>query len=202
MWASESQPTMAAVPNDALTPDVNPQPPATDPAYQMRTPPAARGVLLADGTFLPGLPKTADGKTVTLSYRGGPELAIPLERVAQIVFRPLSTAALTKIPARGAGVLTIAGDFAEGECKTLAEGKLNVSTVVFGEKLFDTVSEAGAAVYRPVEFAGSWRIRMASGAVIQANKFQVEGADVVIDEPVLGKFTVRLSEVTDLVAAK
>jgi len=182
MWASETQPGLAIVPNDALTPDVNPAPPPPDPAHQMRTPPAARGVLLGRWDLPARL--TEDGGWqvghALLSRRRRPADPARARRAARL--RPLSTESIARIPPQGSGVLTIAGDFAEGEPRSLANGKLNVSTVVFGEKVFDVTTEAGAAVYRPVDLAGSLAHPHGHWCGHSSELIHVEGADVVIDE--------------------
>jgi hypothetical protein len=164
----------------------------------------SRGVLLADGTFLPGTPRSADGHALTFLYRDQRPLEIPLTQIAQVYFRPLPPTAAAKFPQgpAGVGVLTVSGDFAAGDTTSLTpEGKLTLASIVSGELTFDTATQAAAALYREPQPAGRWLLRTTAGASVRARAFRLgDNATVLLDEPLLGELTLRLSEITDITA--
>jgi hypothetical protein len=214
MWATADERQFQPVPNDAfyyapeLPDDAGAAGAAASaltavPAAQQQT--SSRGVLLADGTFLPGTPRSADARALTFLYRDQKPLEIPLAQLAQVYFRPLPPAAAARFPhgpAATAGLLTVSGDFAAGDITALTtEGKLTVESVVSGELTFDTATQAATALYRDPQPAGHWLLRTTAGASVRASAFRVaDNGTIALDEPVLGELTLRLSEITDITA--
>jgi hypothetical protein len=212
MWATADERQFQPVPNDAFY--FAPEMPDDGAAASALTPPpvaqqqtsSSRGVLLADGTFLPGTPRSADSRALTFLYRDQKQLEIPLAQLAQVYFRPLPPAAAARFP-RGpgmtAGLLTVSGDFAAGDIMGLTtEGRLTVESVVAGELNFDTATQAAAALYRDVQPVGRWILRTTAGASVRASAFRLaDKGTIALDEPVLGELTLRLSEITDITAS-
>jgi regulation of enolase protein 1 (concanavalin A-like superfamily) len=204
-WSCTSQPELQIIPTEQFfyTPPVGVANPPADPALPSQPFTVARGVLLTDGSFLPGSAKSADAKSLAFLYRDRNELAIPLEKVAWLVCHPLTPEALAKIPAKGTGLLTIAGDFVDGDCQEIAGGKAKLSSVVFGVSAFDTATQAAAILYHSTgSSAALWTIRTTSGGVIRAAKFRVDQKKLIIDEPMLGEFEMRLGEVAEIILAE
>lgn len=204
-WSSTSQPELQIIPTEQLfyTPPVGVVNPPTDPALPSQPFTVARGALLIDGSFLPGSAKSADAKSLALLYRERRELAIPLEKVAWLVCHPLPPESLAKIPASGAGLLTLAGDFVDGDCQEITGGKAKLNSVVFGVSAFDTATQTAAILYHPTgSSTAPWTIRTTSGGVIRAMKFRVDQKKLLIDEPMLGEFELSLSEVAEIALAE
>src|SRR5207248_8066448 len=107
LWSRSVQQALEPVPSDAFyyTPDIAPpNPPLT--MTRPRGPAAARGLLLADGTFLPGAARAVDDRRVSfVSHDRAEPTDVPLASVAQVIFHPLRRAAATNILTRTAGVL-------------------------------------------------------------------------------------------------
>src|SRR5205823_3227611 len=151
-----------------------------DPPMQLaarpRGPAAARGLVLTDGTFLPGATRAADDRRVTFVPHGATDAAdVPLSGVAIVALHPLGpAAAATTLNRTAAGVLMLSGDFADGDCRQIADGKVNVSSVLVGEKTFDVATQVAAAVYHEVKPSGAWVVHTSAEGAIRAKAFHIE----------------------------
>ena len=202
-WSSATQPQGQLVPTEQLfyAPPIVAPVAGTDPLPVTRAFTAARGVLLTDGSFLPGFVKAADEKTITLLYRERQEMPIDREKVAWLVFHPLAPAMLAKIPPATPGLLTLAGDFLEGDCQDIIGGKAKLASVVFGVSSFDTSTQIAAISFRPTASSPApWTLHATSGATLRATAFQLMRDKLTLDEPLLGKFDVLLGEVSEIIA--
>jgi len=204
LWDVAGNGQLQPVPADALYPTVAvPEAGAFALAGDPRGPtPAARGVLLVDGSFVPGTADSADDQTLMLSAA----TANPSNSPAPA--SPASTSVQSAHPSpesfhspREPAFSTVAGDFAAGELQTLTDGKVRLSSVVLGEASFDTATQAVAAVLREVQPSGRWIIRTTTGGSLHANAFRVEGQTLTLDEPLIGALSLKLTDVTDITAA-
>ena len=200
MWASQTQPEIVVVPTENLfySPPMTAQSPTSAPATIAQSLPTAGGVRLSDGSFLPGSIKSASNESIAFSYRNHQPIDIPADKVAWLILHPLSAAMQNKMPAKGAGLLTTAGDFVEGECQDLSGGRVKISSVVFGDNSFD-VAQTTAIVYRdPTGSPAPWIIHTTSGGTIRATSFRADKDSFILDQPLLGPFTLTQSEITTI----
>ena len=99
-------------------------------------PPAMRqGVVLTDGTAVAGEIISADETTLHLA-RDGKDVAVPLDRVARVLFRPVPGKTLADLPAGRYGAALDSGDFFEGEFKGISDGRVRFDSVLFGAAQF------------------------------------------------------------------
>jgi hypothetical protein len=113
-------------------------------------PDMARGVVLTDGSALAAATfRRADADTVKLVPDiMNAEVSIKAVRVARIVFGAVSRDALAAVPPASSGVLLESGDFVEGEFAGLQNGKIKISSVLFGIQSFDAGRPAKAVILR------------------------------------------------------
>jgi hypothetical protein len=204
-WSTESQQEGRVIPNEYFYPPPASiiEPKAPDPTAAPAQPyTVAHGVLLADGSFLPGSVTSTDDKTLRFSYRERKPIPIPLKQVAWLVFRPLTAGEAGKIPSKGVGLLTLTGDFIEGECQEISSGKAKLSSVVFGVSSFDTDTQTAAVVYRDAgNSTAPWTIRTTSGGLIRASTFRVERQTLIAEEPSIGPIELPLREIVEVSAS-
>ena len=199
LWSSSTQPQIVIPPDQFYyTPPAGVVNPPADPAMQAKTPNVPHGLLLADGSFLPGSVKVADANTLTFAYRDSRELSVPTHQIACVILHPLNTA---KIATKGAGVLTLAGDFIEGDCQEISAGKTKLNSVVFGVSSYNNSTQTAAIVYRNANRSNArWLIHTTTGGIIYANSIRVDQQKLLVDEPLIGPFEIRVGEINDIAA--
>jgi hypothetical protein len=200
LWSTSTMPE-APVPSENLyyVPEVSTA--ASDPALLVRNAPVARGVLLADGTFLPGTVTEADRQSLTLQYKQREAMKLSNENVARVLFRPLNPAAAAKIPAKGTGLLTQAGDFVEGDLESIGTGKVQLSSIVFGINAYDLEAQAAALILRETSpTPPAFIVHTTSGGTFHFTNLKGEDGDLIGSEAVLGDFRLRMAEIIDVTA--
>ena len=198
-WSTSLEPNPTIIPTEYLfyTPTLKEEP-APDPTAAPPKPWAtAKGILLADGSYLPGTPSSADDKSVTFARPGQKPMNVPIGQVAWLVLHPLTD--VTKTPGKTPGLLTLAGDFLEGDCQEITDGKAKLNSVVFGESSFDITTQTAAIVFRgPHPSTAPWVIRTTSGGVILATSFTATPQTVTLQQSSLGSIDLRVDEIVDI----
>ncbi len=199
LWSCSTQPE-AVIPAEQFyyTPPAGVVNPSNDSVTPSKTPNIPHGLMLADGSFLPGSVKVADSRSIHFIYRDRRELMIPIGQVASVNLHPMNTA---QIPAKGAGLLTLAGDFIDGDCQEISAGKTKMSSVVFGVSSYDNATQTAAIVYRnATRSTAPWLIHTTTGGAIYANSLRVDQQKLIAEEPLLGAFEIRLNEIANIAA--
>ena len=196
-WSSSTLPQTVIAPDQFYyTPPAGVVNPPADPSMQAKLPNVPHGLLLADGTFLPGSTKVANAEKLTFTYRDRREFTVPINQVASVILHPLNTA---KLSTKGPGLLTLAGDFIEGECQEITAGKTKLNSVVFGVSNYDNTTQTAAVVYRNANLrTAPWLIHTTTGGIIYANGMRVEQQKLIVDESLIGAFEIRFSEINDI----
>ena len=98
-------------------------------SYPANTEP--RGIVFKNGSFLAGAEvRSADTKSIA-SFHMYARTDISTAQVARINVHPLAPSLLARIGDRP-GILTLSGDFSEGEFSSISEKQAKISSVVFG----------------------------------------------------------------------
>jgi hypothetical protein len=96
------------------------------------------------------------------------------------------------VPGR-AGVLLSTGDFVDGDFRGLENGRVKVSSVLFGLRSFDAGKEVIAVSLRdPGKLTNAIEVQLRDQTVIQSAAVRVEPGRVIIQESALG--TLRIAE--------
>jgi hypothetical protein len=160
------------------------------------------GVMLRSGTLLAGAQiESADNGTLRLGRGGLRGETLSLVNVARIIFKELSPDAVAKIPPRRTGVLLKEGDFVEGEFKSLRDGRITLSSLIFGLQRFDVRDKALALVLSDLEAARAEMIlRTRDGSVYMAKSVTPQNGRLVIQDPLAGEFSINIRDVAQLSA--
>ena len=126
-------------------------------------------------------------------------LAVRGADVARLVFSPL--AAVERIPNRRTGVLLRSGDFVDGEFSGLKDGRITISSVLFGKKEFAVEEEAVALVLRPVrKRTAAFEVHCVDGSVLRVSGLKLAPAGAQVDVPAAGKFVVPAKNLSTILS--
>src|SRR5688572_10393692 len=133
-----------------------------------------KGLLLRDGSLVVGDIRRTDETAVRFSALGR-EMTVPTSHVARILYRPLSEEAASRIPPGRTGVVLSNGDFIDGDV-AIRDGNVNVSSVLFGVRRFNTYDQTTAIILREAATAepGKLRVRATDGTVLIAAAIVIE----------------------------
>lgn len=167
-----------------------------DPASSVRSP---RGLMTVDGSIL-GCDIAALDQEKVQFLLDGKMLALPLQKVARLAFTPLLPAHEEKLAAAtGAGVLLINGDFLQGDIKSIADGQLKITSVLFGAKSIDIRREATAMSLRaPAPAKCEWEIRLTDRSLLRATALKWSKDAVTVIGPALGELTLPASRLLQI----
>jgi hypothetical protein len=90
------------------------------------------------------------------------------------------------------------GDFFEGAIRALRGGDIQLSSVLFGLKRLWLGELAMIAFNNAPAVAPPWEVRLLDGSMIRTSSIVVEGEDLILDEPLLGKFRVSQSALMEI----
>jgi hypothetical protein len=156
--------------------------------------PALPHVVLTTGSKLAADILSADGTSIQLGGRWK-DLKMTTQRVARLeFFHPLPGELEEVIQGNRTGLLMRSGDFSEGTFQSLADGKVKLTSLLFGEREHSVVDEADALVLRKVKGPPSpavFRVETHAGSILFAQTARLEGSEIVLEVAGIGK--VRLS---------
>jgi len=158
-----------------------------------------RGVMLRDGSILSGDVRSATDSAIRIA-RDGQEISIPPTDVSRIVFVPLSGVMITRLASARMGLLLTSGDVVEGEFKTISEGKVAVSSVLFGLRKFN-LFEVAAVILRdnpPAPAARNFEVRSADGSMLLVDKLNSESGTLIAETSFAGKLKLAQDQVVEI----
>lgn len=161
--------------------------------------PLKQGLTLRSGTFLAGAQiEKADDSSIRFGKADRHD-NLPLTQVSRIVFRDLEPDALAAIPPKTTGLLLKEGDFVEGDFKGMRDGRILISSVLFGLARFEAARKAAALVLNDLDPAHAQMIvRTHDGSVYFADSVTPEKDKLIVDDPAAGKFAVNRWDVTEI----
>ncbi len=156
------------------------------------------GVLLKDGTLLAAAIKEVNEATVAFAQPGKTEETIPTRDVARLQFRSLSPQLARRIRSLGPGLLLASGDLIEGELKEVKNGRVTISSVIFGLRSYDVGTQAAAMVLRRATEQGRFLVRTSTGSAYWAGDIEFKANALMVLEPVLGRVKLPADELLDI----
>lgn len=158
------------------------------------------GLLLRSGTLVANVQWEGIDETGLRINKNG-QMRIPRTAVSRIVFSELTPELSTKIPEMGTGVLLREGDFVEGELRTLKDGRVELSSVLFGLKRFEPRQQALAVAINPLEPARTRLIvRTSDGSVYLTRQLALQKDKVTVDDPAAGPLTFNRGDIAEISA--
>lgn len=138
------------------------------------------GLLLVNGDAIAATIIHADDASLTYSRRGG-NAAIDLAKVADIAFHPLPAALRAKVANDATGALLATGDFIEGDCQAIADGKVRISSVILGNVALPMDWRLMLVRLHPAQAASSnWVVRLVDGSILHGSKISIDNAKLTI----------------------
>lgn len=176
---------------DSLTDPVSQNAPEdqTDLYVNTRLENTSKGLWLRDGTFLVGAKVSGmENDQVRFEDAAGAQTTLNSSKLARANLTSVEPGLASNIPLEGTGVLLASGEFMDGRFDAWKDGKITVSSIVFGLSTFKFPEEAKALVWHaPTAAAGRWIVSLRDGSVIVANSLRADQLDVLIDEPLIGQ---------------
>ena len=160
-----------------------------------KTPP---GLLLRNGSFVACVVERATDTSLRASGLLG---ARPLSTVniARILCQPLSKTMEARISPGRSGVLLEKGDFVDGDFRGIENGRVTVSSVLFGRRSFDAKKDVLAVVLRDTSTTTAmYEIRLRDQSLIRPNTIAFGQETAVIQDTLLGTLTLPVSDLVSI----
>jgi len=129
-----------------------------------------------------------------------PKTPVSTLNVANVRFQPLPPRWAPFLNAGRMGVLLRSGEFIDGECRSIEEGRVILSSVPLGLCRYDVNTEVIALVLRkrsaPIRHA--YEVVTSDGSVWQGLEVALDPNGVLIREPSLGSRRIPAHEVVEL----
>src|SRR5258706_6261014 len=183
-------------PRDEPPPTLNESAPV--PTSEAQAPMLNRAIVLRNGSVIGNVHiHSADAKSIEFTRSDQKRMKLPTPEVARLVLAPATPQQLAKIPASGNGVLLAKGDFIEGELESLQNGRVKISSVVFGPRDLAVGTEALVIVLRDVGTSPSvWIVKTNDGFVYNARSARIEKDEIVIEDETGGSVKLAGAKLT------
>lgn len=161
---------------------------------------AVKGFETRSGTFVAADVFAIDENLVRYT-RSGKDETIPLNEVARILYKPLLADHAAKLSPGHTGVLLATGDFLEGDIKTLKEGTVSLSSILFGQKKIPTYDDVTAVILHDISTEKTpFTLIAIDGSKYQAKSIKPDPPTLQINDVSLGQITMPLNTLTTLQA--
>jgi hypothetical protein len=189
-WSSPTTPR-GIVPTHRLFPVANIDAPST-PFVRPKYP---AGLLLVNGSVIPGQVESADRSSVRIAGMNSPISTI---QVARLMFKPMTPQMETNLLRGRTGLLLKSGDFVEGDLGSLKGGELEVRSVVLGSRKVN-ITQAEAAILRePVAGSAKFEIRTRDSGLYRARAVRLQNDAVIVDDPGLPTTTLAMTDILEV----
>ncbi len=163
----------------------------------------SRGIVLRDGSILSGEIRSATDSAIRVR-RGDQELSIPPTDVSRIILLPLSSQLMTRMTNPRVGVILASGDVVEGEFQGITDGRVVVSSVLFGLKKFN-LNEVAAVILNDTPAAPparNFEIVTSDGSSILVDKLSSESQNLIAETSFAGKLKLTQDELSEIRAGR
>jgi hypothetical protein len=189
-WSSPSTPR-TIIPAERLIPASTIDLPSTL-APRAKYPP---GVLLVNGSMVPGQVEFADRTTVRMA---GLDAPLSIIQVARVILNPMTPTADASVQGRRTGVLLKSGDFVEGSFGGVKGGQVEVSSVILGSKQL-SAAQVTAVILRDVS-AGSakFEITTRNQGIYRVNEIELQKEALLLTDSAVPRVKLMVAEIAAL----
>jgi regulation of enolase protein 1 (concanavalin A-like superfamily) len=152
------------------------------------------GLQEINGTVLTGDLISTDADKLNFRFHGKPFDIKPSD-VARVLFRPVQPGALDAIDADKKGVLLATGDLAEGDDIEYRDGRVIVSSVLFGKQNFGLDAAVALIVNDLAPIKTGYTITANDGCVYQSGQLKLDGDKLIIEDAIVGTVALGSGEV-------
>ncbi len=189
-WSSPTTPR-SIIPNERLLPAAN-VPSPTTPATKSKYSP---GVLLVNGSLLPGTIHSADRSSVRVA---GVDAPVSRVQVAALLFQAMGEPQNPALERGRTGVLLKSGDFVEGDFQAIRDGEIEIGSVVLGPKKVG-INQAVAVILRAVRSVpAKYEVITHTGGLYRASALRLENEAVLVTDIALGPVKVSGAEIAEI----
>jgi hypothetical protein len=157
-----------------------------------------QGLVLRSGSLIKGQVERADDSAVRYNRERERDLTVSTSTVAYIIPQQLPASMAAKIPPGRPGVLLKGGDFFEGDIRWIRDGRVRVSSVLFGLRDFGFWDCQAIVYHDPSIIPAPYEIRMSDGSVLMASAFTADKDYIVVKDISAGLLKVFGWEVQEI----
>jgi hypothetical protein len=159
-----------------------------------------QGLVLRNGSLVKAQVDRADDSSVRFHRDRERDLSVSTAGVAYLIPQQLPSAMASKIPPGRPGVLLRSGDFFEGEVRYIRDGRVRVSSVLFGLRDFGFFDCLAVVYHDPAFLPAPYEIRCSDGSVLLASSFGIEKEKdlVVVKDQSAGPLKVPVWDIQEI----
>ena len=153
----------------------------------------ARGIVLADGTALAAASiDSITDDAVRITRSDGKSITLPTKQIARVIFKPVTSDQLAKIPAATAGVLLANGDFNAGQFRSYDGHSVRVESVLFGIVAIPTGDKAIALVLHDAQPPrGNLVVQLTDGSILTGESFELDDTTLKMTAGLIGPIAIN-----------
>jgi len=189
-WSSATSPRMI-IPTERLIPATSVDLPSTIAAKSKY--PA--GVLLANGSMIPGQIESADRTSVWLAGFASP---LSIIQVARLILRPITEQEDAALQRSRSGVLLKTGDFVEGTFAGFKGGEIEVGSVVLGSKKLGAPQVTAVILRQPAAGPAQFEIKTRNQGLYRVNTMQLENQALLLTDSAVPRVKLAMAEIVAL----
>jgi hypothetical protein len=191
-WSSPGTPRMI-IPAERLIPASTVDLPSA-PIAKAKYP---AGVLLVNGSMIPGQLESADRTSVRMGTLDSP---LSIIQVARLILNPMTVSADALVQGGRAGVLLKTGDFVEGNFGGLRGGQIEVNSVVLGSKKLSTAQVTAVVLRGTSATPARFEVTTRNQGIYRINALRLEKEALLLSDPALPRLRLGLSDISDFQA--
>ncbi len=156
------------------------------------------GVLTWGGAFFVGGVVEMDDSVVRLAESPA-GFTLTTANTAAIFFQPITPYRANTLRSGRSGVLLVTGDFVEGKLKSIENGSIKLTSVLFGERKFEMNREATAVVLQKPALAGEqFEVRLRDGSALFARDLRAEADTLILVDPFLRDLRLPVAKLEEI----
>jgi hypothetical protein len=157
------------------------------------------GIFFRNGSFVAGSIEKADRDYLQCSrLLAGNDIS--MRYVARIVCQPVPHAMSAKLQTERPGILLANGDFLEGELRSMESNGLELDSVLFGLRTFDTSRQVLAVVLHPFGAAnGGYELHLKDRSIFSAERVAFEDGKLALTDSQFGRISLPEGDLVRLV---
>jgi len=154
-------------------------------------------VTLNDGTILNADTVSADQSRVRIRF-GGTNFSTSIYTVARLAYGVVPERLKRELTNGRKGVLLKSGDFFEGELRSVDQNQLKMSSVLFGQRTFQTERVLVVTISTMKEVPAPFQVKTRNGSAIQARTLVPATDSLIAEEARLGRIVIPLAQLGEL----
>ncbi len=155
------------------------------------------GLMLRGGSVLRADIRAANDTSVKVNRNG--EISVSTADVARIIFKPMNAEQAAKLTPGRTGVLLANGDFFEGDIRWADGGQIKLSSVLFGNRNFNTGEAVAVALNDVKAEPSAYQVTHADGSILMVKSITADPTGLIIlEDQNLGPIKTGLGELTEI----